>query len=479
MPVVARRSVLWLVASAIAACSSGSSGGAAPAALYKSGTRLRARVTDGGGGARRFDRWYDTQLETPCTFQPATDGVRRCLPMADTINGVPDYLDDACSVPVVTYVDPYATASFVATEASRVPGQPAGCGADVVAAGTTYEQIVVAAWRIGPEQPNTGALFYRDGSGGCSQRPVSSGPVHVLEAIVPPQLVGVKTVTIEARGPSMAVEVLTADDGSEAVGQMFDTTLGRPCFPSWGWAVIDDYRCYASTAQATTAVPQGCGAGAVASCADEIFLDGSVCAPSFHTLAAAPCGASGSAGFSYYEFGAPFDPQRFPSLTTDRAGTGRLRLEVTRPSDDDRALFVNPGLFVAQDRYTPGPFFDTERQLPCDAVTFEDGTIRCLTSDAQIDDTYSDPDCTNPIARQSSPPQVCGTIPPPPTPQLAFFRRLGRLYTLGSLVARTEAYTRSAFAVNPTCDRLPYPAMYYDLVPADPGMLGTLRTFTE
>ena len=153
------------------------------------------------------------------------------------------------------------------------------------------------------------------------------GPVHPLEPVAPAQLVAA-TKTIEARGPSMAVEILTGDDGSKTIGQTtFDTTLGRPCFPSWVYFVTDDYRCYGSTAWPPTETPQGCGTGgtADAACADEIALVGGVCGVSFYNLAAAPCGSSSRAGFQFYELGAPFDPQRFPSLTSDLVGTGRVQ----------------------------------------------------------------------------------------------------------------------------------------------------------
>jgi hypothetical protein len=472
---VARLSVLWLVTSAVAACSSDAGAPPAPAWLYQSGTRLRARVTDAGGGARRFDGWYDTQLATPCTFRRAADGVQRCVPMAQIIYGPTFYLDAACSVPATDYVDPEAEAPFFATNGPLVPAPPAACGADLIAA-STYDEYAVEAWRVGPAQPTTGAFFYRNDSGGCSQFPMSVSPVYPLEPLAAAQLVGA-TATVETRGPSMAVKILTADDGAKAVGEAFDTTLGRPCFPSWVYFVTNDYRCWAATARTPNETPQGCGSGAVAACADEIFVDGSVCGPSFHTLAAAPCGPPGGDGFDFYELGAPFDPARFPSLTSELVGTGRLRLVIARPSDDDRPLFVNPPFFASQDRYIPGSFFDTERQLPCDAAAFEDGTIRCLTFDTLSADIYSDPACSNPIAAQPNTPS-CATAAPPTPPRFAFGSP-GRLYTLGSLVARTEAYFVNTTAVPPTCERTSPATMYYDLVPADPAMLAPLTTLTE
>jgi hypothetical protein len=47
--------------------------------LFVSGERLRARVADAGAGARRLLDWYDTVLETTCTFRLMEDGVYRCV----------------------------------------------------------------------------------------------------------------------------------------------------------------------------------------------------------------------------------------------------------------------------------------------------------------------------------------------------------------------------------------------------------------
>lgn len=51
------------------------------AIAWKSGSRLRARIIDGGGGAALFVAWVDTRLGKDCAFKMASDGGFRCLPV--------------------------------------------------------------------------------------------------------------------------------------------------------------------------------------------------------------------------------------------------------------------------------------------------------------------------------------------------------------------------------------------------------------
>src|SRR5689334_4641552 len=47
---------------------------------FQSGRRLRARVFDGGSGARLFRRWHDTVLNEDCSFNETTPGHFHCVP---------------------------------------------------------------------------------------------------------------------------------------------------------------------------------------------------------------------------------------------------------------------------------------------------------------------------------------------------------------------------------------------------------------
>jgi hypothetical protein len=68
---------------------------------FGSGTRLRARIYDGGQGAEVFVEWQDTELDLPCSFRRARDGELRCLPHGgNPFEPVPlegKYIDAACT----------------------------------------------------------------------------------------------------------------------------------------------------------------------------------------------------------------------------------------------------------------------------------------------------------------------------------------------------------------------------------------------
>jgi len=56
---------------------------------WKSGSRLRARVWDGGDGAQLFIDWFDTMLGIPCTFAKGPEGVEYCMPALGSVQYCP------------------------------------------------------------------------------------------------------------------------------------------------------------------------------------------------------------------------------------------------------------------------------------------------------------------------------------------------------------------------------------------------------
>src|SRR4051812_14109913 len=72
---------------------------------WQSGSRLRARVQDGGDGAALFVSWVDTKLGVDCTFVKAADGAFRCLPPAVRSSGV-IFADPQCTRQVSFLSDP-------------------------------------------------------------------------------------------------------------------------------------------------------------------------------------------------------------------------------------------------------------------------------------------------------------------------------------------------------------------------------------
>jgi hypothetical protein len=80
--------------------------------VVTSGSRLRARFFDGGGGALMFKAWYDTELDIECRFDLAADGKQRCLPLAEEPWGEGTACVASPSLP---------TARYLAGTASDVP----------------------------------------------------------------------------------------------------------------------------------------------------------------------------------------------------------------------------------------------------------------------------------------------------------------------------------------------------------------------
>jgi hypothetical protein len=477
-----------LVALVVSACSGGPASPTGPTApAYRNGARLRARLTDAGGGARRFDGWYDSQLATPCTFRIGADGVSRCIPMADTVASEPAFLDPACTVPAELFDDSLPIPTFLATNVVGEPTLPVSCAPAVGPAGYTSGEYLVTAWRIGPEASGASTLYQLNSAGGCSGFPISSGRLFQLEEVPAASLVAATRARAEPRGAAMSLVIAEADDGSEATGQMVDLARNQPCFPSWVYAVTSDYRCYGSTASNAFTALNCTETDVTAGAADEIYLDTyTFCdqAPTFRKLAPPTCQGAPVTGEGCHSFalGDPFPATDFPALASDMVGTGRVRLVVSHAADDDRGLIVNPSLFASAGRYSPGPFFDTDRQVSCDAATFEDGSLRCLTADVLSADSYADPDCTVPIAQAPAPSDGSCTTPSSGTvPALAFSRDSGRTYALGALVERTNMYYLNHAASPPACMALAQPAgtMFYELSPGDPGVFATLTTVTE
>lgn len=66
-----------------------------------SGTRLRARWTTADDGAKQFRGFWDSAREAECTFQGASDGTTRCLPVGIFIH--PSFYADAACTKRIAY----------------------------------------------------------------------------------------------------------------------------------------------------------------------------------------------------------------------------------------------------------------------------------------------------------------------------------------------------------------------------------------
>ena len=94
--------------------------------LYKSGSRIRARVAQTQDGAQMFLGWYDTEFEEPCTLVAAQDLKLRCLP--GYVSAAGTFFSDAnCSEPLWDVYNPTGCIVRPATEYALVYGTSGAC----------------------------------------------------------------------------------------------------------------------------------------------------------------------------------------------------------------------------------------------------------------------------------------------------------------------------------------------------------------
>jgi hypothetical protein len=131
----------------VAATTFASEGTASPGPVLvgvTSGSRLRARLYDGGDGALFFLGWFDTELGFPCIFTRSRGGPMRCMP-----TGQPAvYLDSTCTTPVwggacpATPPPPYVTALVPGAGVAYALGEPyAGAVHNTMNGGYCYDYV--------------------------------------------------------------------------------------------------------------------------------------------------------------------------------------------------------------------------------------------------------------------------------------------------------------------------------------------------
>ncbi len=444
--------------------------------LYRSGTRLRARVLD-DEGTRHHVGWYDTELGTDCAFQLMEDGTLRCVPQGDALQTA-RFSDPNCTTPVAAFDAcgpgkmPYVA---VVVEARPLPGE------------------MVASYRITSGLP-AGQLSYVFSNGVCMLNR-SEETVYQLEKVWPAELVGA-TRRVETRGATLAVEIFEGADGSSYTGRTFDAIHQRACILSSMYGVLDDYRCYGASTSRVADV--GCSLfGSLASSGDEIVLEleqGTPSgAPTFHRMGleravgsvlsrdGRSCDFDSAfplpAGLRFYETGAPVPVLDFPELTSDLRGSGRLRLSVSRAVDDDRALFVNPTLGYPgahTPRFRSGTFWDTELDSACEPRSFSDGATRCVPASSPLTSLYADSECRTAILAFTE------------LEEQGFVYEYGGadcnsdvhgLYRPGAVQSRTNVYRR--MGSGPCQLAATEPAYYFDLMAADPHLLAELDPMIE
>src|SRR5262245_584638 len=192
-----------------------------PDLIFESGTRLRARVFDDGVGTLEFRGWYDTDLDTDCSFLPAQDGRMRCLPENDWGTALTArhivYLDAKCSVAA-------RSLSIGRPIPKLVVGDPRteDLCAEFGAAVPVYE----LGEAIAPP-----SVYHRDDFGECT--PFNVNPsyelIHALgNEVTPDRFVAAKEIH-EQRDSGLAARIFAAEDGARQVFGIYDQRRGQPC----------------------------------------------------------------------------------------------------------------------------------------------------------------------------------------------------------------------------------------------------------
>lgn len=386
--------------------------GASPAVValpFRSGSRLKARYVDGGGDARWFTGFFDTELQIECAFRRAADGEIRCLPAESvfTSDFSGAYFADAtCGTPVLT--NAVLHQELVLLDPDFCPGP--GVAEPPV-------RVVATGAAEAPRQ-----VYRRNLENVCVLHDVLL-PVVATSEVQPSRFV--KAIERQPAAPSARLQPirLEGEDGSYEAPGFWDEERKEPCrLASEGWDVgLPDVcisarqsqafeSCYAEPAHTTPLVgsePQCRYPSLVAnwesdSCmlsgwTKSIYEVGALFKDSYVISVDVYCSNLTNLYAPAYRRGAALPWSSFPSLDMVELGTGRLKLRVG--SVDAIAAhhyrdIARPGSF------NDAQFYDSELGVPCHPYLSPDGT-RCMPLDTVGSSefvTFSDAQCTQPAA---------------------------------------------------------------------------------
>ena len=373
--------------------SSGGPGSGGPSGLdvtleiglqHVAGTRLRPHWYETAGGDRQFVAWFDTQLGGECAFETASDGALRCLPKVSASVGAAT----GCAGPHISLGHDIAMCGTPKYVRREIAGCPRRAAIDAVGALTSCT--------VQPPASYNGALdFYAAGA----EVPATTFVKGTRSS---------KTVTA-----SLAVDVITGDDGSIGAESYLDTTHGSvPC--SFIKAADGQLRCLP---RATAGLPAFIFADAA--CSSSPRASGDVCGstkfaskrqgtpvcdplttitalgapttgPRYIRNSPTMCAPTGTLSNGDYTVGAEVPATAFASASAkDPKSAARLRPVVL----ESGAANVRTG------------WFDTARNEACSVGVAADGTTRCLP---QANDAYyyADATCTK-LVHMAYPESIC------------------------------------------------------------------------
>jgi hypothetical protein len=385
---------------------------------WKSGFRLRARIVDGGEGAKLFAFWQDTVLRLTCSFAVAADGRVRCLPLDEDLSVITTFFADSDCTRLVA-IGPAPEQPYVRIVDGR-------CGRS----DDDPTPVRVVRWGGAVNV----AVPYILRSGVCS--PIVNGPDFVWNAIGdadPVQFVAATEQIHSAGGRS--ARILMADDGARENARLLDPGTGRAC------EVVSDHVlggpdvCVPTPFAAAPVIPffsaEGCNeavAFAEEGCHDAfagLLLRRVDCKFGVDVVELGPWFATDSASmFRRYADGIcrpdmlfspmtgyparqPFAANAFATAGVRSFGSGRL--EARLRATPDGVAIRNPPIMPLRyqlDPDSPTPvlqpdpfeFYDNVMQTRCRVAKVAGDTLRCIPTATvpKLGEYFEDEACTVP-----------------------------------------------------------------------------------
>lgn len=353
---------------------------------FKSGTRLRAHVIDGGGDARSFEGWFDAALGMDCTSTLVAGQPNRCMPPR---------------VQSVVYVDAACTNAAAALPLEAPP---------YVIEPHSGSQTCDAyrAWKVGAE--TVAPTIYALGPGGvcaevgvdASVRTLTPVPLDTFAEldVSNEHLLGTDWRQVE-NGPDGAFRVVTAlESPNGAACEVFarPTDGNRPCLPS------DRVRRRPEFSDGACGEPAiALGACEIAETQRIVDIDPDPCAIEAATLHLAgeivPTVHTGEGCVATGQRGRRLGPVVQPQFTTFVYQEPRYGTEVVMLRDAASAVPVR----------SDGKFLRSyENNIPCTVARTAAGTL-CVPTFAAHAHTFSDDACSVPVVKVLG--QSCGLAP--------------------------------------------------------------------
>lgn len=445
---------------------SGGGGGQSGPSAYTSGSRLRAREYDGGGDARVFLGWQDTELNEKCQFHTTGDGTVRCLPEADS-RAFLRYLDNDCTQPVGVRA--------CGSQAQYITAQTGPSGCETGTEAHTVYQLGAA---------RSSAMTYTLLGSNCVGKPAD--PTIVLHDVteVPASAFVAATSADEPHDERLALRVLTGEDGSRETRHLRDTQLGISCTAQQ--AAADEQRCLPESTLMAGAYfsDSGCHApvlvrtdegsgcptpayalsqGLVPSCTPTIGVV-SVGVPlsstSIYQGSAQSCTMASFLPdtWSFFVQGLGVEASTFVQLRQPEVGSGRLHASFTATADGQSLL-------------APLAFRDNDRGVPCAVRTFADGSQRCVPQNVAMVKVYKNAQCNVPLITFSvddtqctpAPTEVILTEPQPST--LCGAGPIAHVHGIGTKFTGPKVYRKGTNGSCTMLDAVNLQADIYELGP--------------